>query len=445
MATRRISSSNYLGVGLAIATGAVVNLSWSPQASAQVQDLNLPAQMNITAPPPVVAPPSAEIVSDNFVTFLSGTNQGACKSITSPEVLQLALDVDRYQSLFASANTKGLFRAGMSDAEKIEFLLRHPEKVKEILRPLAGTSNNANNEANRPLVAFPPQTNIKFGCNAQPTVVKVSFPFNPTSETNVLKSGNNSSPGGSAGFGGNVLATTAGLRPLDLVALSAGEGSSRYDPHPTSSNDTATSYIAYQYFLGAEGYVNGKMIPIDEHSQNAPKQNLITIDTLAFGFQNQTSFTPTFHAEKADLFTPQFTLSRQNIGLDDPKRTDCALADAFCRYLSLSLTVGESLSDVAIQQNFNVAVSATPGWRIDDTLTLSLPATMTARDYQHFVGGRRDLQLQVGPMLMYTPANKLFTFSLPVSYYKNYSSVTAAEWSGLVIQPTLTIAFCTGC
>jgi hypothetical protein len=236
------------------------------------------------------------------------------------------------------------------------------------------------------------------------------------------------------------------------MALSAGEGSSRYNPFPASSNDTTTALIAYQYFLSAEGYVNGKMVPINDKTINPPAGTLITTNTVQFGVLNQSSYTPTFHNEKADIITPQVTFSSQNIRLGDPSAPICGSIQqqpngppvdnrSFCYFANVSLTVGESLSDVPKQENFNIAASVSPGWRIDDSLTLSLPTTVTARDYQQVVGGRRDLQVQVGPLLAYTPPSKLFTFTLPVSYYKNYSTLTAAAWSGFVIQPTLTISF----
>jgi hypothetical protein len=54
-------------------------------------------------------------------------------------------------------------------------------------------------------------------------------------------------------------------------------------------------------------------------------------------------------------------------------------------------------------------------------------------------GGRRDLLLQAGPALTNTNGN--VSFQLPVTYFKNYSTVSTAAWSGLVVQPTLTISF----
>jgi hypothetical protein len=48
--------------------------------------------------------------------------------------------------------------------------------------------------------------------------------------------------------------------------------------------------------------------------------------------------------------------------------------------------------------------------------------------------------LQIGPTLTYTPSQYIQA-SLPVTYNQNYSSVSAAAWHGVVVQPTLTIIF----
>jgi hypothetical protein len=118
---------------------------------------------------------------------------------------------------------------------------------------------------------------------------------------------------------------------------------------------------------------------------------------------------------------------------------------AFCYYLDWSLTAGQTLSDVPTQQNTNFAASVTPGWRIKDTdWKLTLPTVVTSRFYNDVVGGRRDVLFQIGPALSYSkPAlagRPYITFSLAVTYNQNCSTVAAASWRGVVIQPTLTIA-----
>ncbi len=437
MSSRHLSFTKYIGTGFAFSIAFAS--FFGAGVDARAQDLNLQTQINITSPPPfTTTPPSTDIVSDNYVTWLSdvtwlsGAKKGSCSPVSSLEVLQFAAR-SMSPKKFAEESVSG---RPMSEENKIEFLRKNPQELNKILKGLVAQGDNSK---------FKPfelkQSPIKFGCDAQPTTVKVSFPFNPTNETNILKKGNNGSPGESFGFGGNVLATTAGLRPLDLVALSAGEASARYIPNVSPNLDTVTGYLAYQYFLNARGIENGQWVPVDENNKNPPPANMITVNTVAFGLLNQTSYAPTFHTEKADFLTPQFTLSSQNIDLDDPSHLDCASFKAFCHYANLSLTVGQSFSDVLSQQNFNVAGSATLGWRMTSELTLALQAMATAKDYEDFVGGRRDLLLQVGPALTYVPTNNLFTFMLPVSYYKNYSTVSAAAWSGLVVTPTLTIAF----
>ena len=143
--------------------------------------------------------------------------------------------------------------------------------------------------------------------------------------------------------------------------------------------------------------------------------------------------------------SPQVTLARQNISLagnafcTPPPGADGKKAlPGYCYYADLSLTIGQTFSDLLTQQNFNIAGGATVGWRIHHTdFVVALQTTVTSRTYTNFPGGRRDVQ--VGPVLKYTRGN--FAFSLPVTYNQNFSSVAAAEWNGVVIQPTLTISF----
>jgi hypothetical protein len=76
---------------------------------------------------------------------------------------------------------------------------------------------------------------------------------------------------------------------------------------------------------------------------------------------------------------------------------------------------------------------------------------LTPRYFEYVTGGRRDIMVQGGPLLTYAPASmKIFansnttqsvSFSLPVNYFQNYSTVAKYSWGGLVIQPTLTVAF----
>jgi len=297
-------------------------------------------------------------------------------------------------------------------------------------------------------------------CNPQKTKIKVSFPFNPTYESNVLKAPGNS-PGTSVGFGGNVLVTSGtGIkeRPYDLLVFTAGDASARYSQFPSKSLDIVTALGFYQFFIDGVGYRNG--VPVDitpENHNRIPPQNLITIDTLSIGVQNQTVFLPTFHSESANLLTPQITLARTNISLtgsDKGNSCDTATKDpqgknfGFCYYADLALTAGQTFSDQLTQQNANLAASVTPGWRIDHSdWKLALPAVATARTFENFTGGRQDLLLQIGPSLMYSGASldtsvaPAVAFSLALSYYQNYSTVSAAVWHGVIIQPTLTVAF----
>jgi hypothetical protein len=299
--------------------------------------------------------------------------------------------------------------------------------------------------------------------NPQP-VVKFNLPFNPTYESNVLKSDLHNSPGGSIGFGGLLQivapAPTGPVgRTFDVIALSEQEQSVRYGQYPSKSFDSLITQGAYQYFLGASGYDELKRsfspITTDTPKTDIPPLNLITINSLAFGIQDQAVFTPGFRSESVDLFTPQVTFNRQNQDLSFDHTTCWAQVldprqKGFCYYTDLSLTLGQTFSDVPTQTNSNIAVAATPGWRIPySDWKLTLPMTMTGRAYEQVAGGRDDLLLQIGPALTYAPPaifDRLgfayaINFSVSLTYNQNYSTLLTAAWRGYIVMPTLTVAF----
>jgi hypothetical protein len=287
--------------------------------------------------------------------------------------------------------------------------------------------------------------------------VKVSFPFNPTYESNVLKSNQNNSPGTSLGFGGAVQVTIPGIetRPLDVIGLSAQSQSVRYGQFPSKSFDAIITQAAYQFFIDAYGLgSDGKPFGVyyNTPKEQLPPTNMITVNTVAVGVQNQTVYLPLFRTETVDLFTPQITFNHLNMPLADRQcaaRIPDPSKDGFCYYADISLTLGETLSDVPSQQNANVAVAVTPGWRIPDSdWRLTLPTTATARDYQNVAGGRQDVLLQVGPTLAYAPppfidisAITSVLFTLSATYNQNFSTISKDAWHGVIIMPTLTIAF----
>jgi hypothetical protein len=455
MAKQRVVSSNYLGVGLAIATGVAANFGSSLEAQAQVNP-NIQTQLNIVSPPlqTMLAQP------ENSSQMLTAFKKNGSTKCPTPNTGNSDLDSVIYSTTKLSSADRDKLRTSVhaKSSESIADLVAKPGMVAVLKETLINIHK----------FQFAPVT-PKFECNyRQPSTVKISAPFNPTYETNILKSGNNSSPGESAGFGGNVLVTTGVKdRPWDLVALSASEASARYTPNFSPSFDSLTSQAAYQMFLHAYGYDPKSGAFVDNLNpktdvKNLPPTGLITFDTLAFGYQNQTAFTPTFKAEKADLLTPQVTLGRQNIGLDDLNAKPCMDSNGnqrFCTYANFSITAGQTFSDVKPLQNVNFAASATLGWNMTPAWSLTLPATATAKSFEDIVGGRRDLLLQVGTALNYnSPSIQLtcpdnpnsmcnngeavsYTFSLPVTFYKNYSTLSTAKWSGFIVMPTLTFSF----
>jgi hypothetical protein len=294
--------------------------------------------------------------------------------------------------------------------------------------------------------------------SASRTLMKFSLPFNPTGESNVLKSDQSNSAGTSLGFGGNVQLFVPGANKFDVIGLGASEQSVRYGQFASKSFDSVTSQAAYQLFLSASGYKTDtdriQAITRDTHDKDIPPLNMITVESVAFGFQNQTVYTPGFHTESVNLFTPQVTYNIQNLPLAGHTGCNTEIPDprkqGFCYFADFSFTGGQTFSDVATQQNSNFSVSMTPGKRIDYTdLKLTLPITVTERFYVDVPGGRNDVLFQIGPALTYAPppffdatgGSYSALFSVSATYNQNYSTVATAAWHGFIIMPTLTVAF----
>jgi hypothetical protein len=269
------------------------------------------------------------------------------------------------------------------------------------------------------------------------------------------------------GYGGTLQAFVPVSDPahkFDVVGFSAQSQSVRYTQFPTKSFDSITTQAAYQLFVGASGYQsNHASFSIDPTKTDlakidlgtVPAVGMITIDSVAFGFQNQTVYTAAFHNETVDLFTPQITFNRQNWDLSGKgKACQAEIADprkdGFCFAADFSMTFGQTFSDVASQTNTNLALSVAPGLRVPNTdWKLTLPFTVTERAYENVAGGRQDTLFQIGPALTYAPppftnsdgGSYAVSFSLPVTYNQNYSTVATDAWHGFVAMPTLTIAF----
>jgi hypothetical protein len=465
MCVRRAGSAKHLFVGVAILS--VFALGAASEANAQI-DPNLQSRIITLSPPITVLTPevNSEIVE-------AGRQLGAdqCPPDEWYEKNQLRFGKPRLTDLADQAvkiikdaraararfkpnvqeekvTREDFIKHGVIDVKKIQQAMRQPDVKKY------GSRHHVNS-----LLTSLSLLSISFNCKPQPRGVKISFPFNPTYETNVLRSDANSHPDWSLGFGGSVLVTGPGLadRPYDVVGFNVSSASARYSAFPSKSLDTLTEQGIYQIYLGA---YHPDWSPIDAKSGQIT--NLLTIDTLALGFVNQTAYLPGYRVETADLFTPQFTLARQNIPLSRdicqtlpaPSPTKSPAPGAppppdprgSCYYVDLALTVGQTFSDVTTQQNTNVAVSATPGLRIDNSnWKVTLPMVATAREYDNVLGGRQDVLLQVGPATTYTlPTAKgapSLMLSLAATYNRNYSTLSTAAWHGYIIQPTLTAAF----
>ena len=373
-----------------------------------------------------------------------------CRSRNDPAVMNKALESRKRKDPTATA----------------AYYVDHPDQFEPDFIE-AQKADLARKRRQNPELVGPP-VNPNYACHtAQPINVTLNVPFNPTWESNVLRNPANNSPGFSLGFGAAAMITTPGVAgsPLDLVSYGVSSASARYPSFLSKSLDSVTEQAAYQMFLEGFYYPDGKQSLTEFDQKRIPKDlpagNLITYDTLSFGVQNQTAFLPGLRPETADLFTPQVMLARSNISLlgsspsnvcdpNPPKpgvvpgKSDTA---GFCYYIDLSLTAGQTLSDVPTQQNANLVASVTPGWRIDQTdWKLTLPTVVTSRFYNDVVGGRSDVLFQIGPNLSYSkpamgPGGPFVSFSITATYNQNFSTLSTASWRGVIIQPTLTIAF----
>lgn len=275
---------------------------------------------------------------------------------------------------------------------------------------------------------------------AQPTTISFTFPSAPIYESNANRSNTLGRSDASISFGGGFTVTTQGFRNLDVIGISAGTNLVRYARLSGNSFDTLTASAQYQLFLGAYD-VSSKMLDLTHGSLLPTGQ--VTFNTLTFGLQNSTAFSPVFHAETTSLTTPTLVYSWQNIPFSHALCATKLHADtnSFCYYADLSVTVGHTLADVRALENTNLAVSATLGDRIGNTDFLALwGTTITGRTYDNVVGGRNDVMVQFGPKLQYKPFDRITT-SIGVTYNRNYSSLATANWHGWIVQSGLTLSF----
>ncbi|MGO9700936.1 MAG: hypothetical protein ACLPX7_16920 [Xanthobacteraceae bacterium] len=418
-------------------------------ARAQINP-NIQTQANILFPPITTVP-----LSPAKVTSVSAAGAKILKAIDYPKELcpptekqiENALVSVMSATKFWSA-AKELSRGRLAPMETLNANAEAADKLATAI------SSDPLLKARFKQAIIPP--NFKYYCG-QPTTLKASLQFNPTYETDALKTGYNTSPDGSIDFNGGVLATTGvgQARPYDLIFFNAQGASARYVTYSSKSLDTITAQAAYQYFIDGYFYNNGTPVAINR--DHIPPTSAVTFDVASFGVVNQTLFTPGFRYQSADLFTPQITLARQNFDLTGPGKTcetstRATASQNFCYYMDLSLTAGQTFADVPSLANLNFAAAATVGTRFNYTdWSLAGQAIVTSRSYENVPGGRQDFLIQAGPVLTYSTApqpllkgsttSQSLSFSLPISYFQNFSTVSKDAWGGFIIQPTLTIAF----
>src|SRR5580692_7081417 len=202
----RVLPSNYLGVGLAIATSLAANLGSARQAQAQApNNLNLQTQLDIIMPP---VSPQLPLPTQPGSNPFAGLDQTLVRLSTGAVFVQ----TKALRSVALRIQPPAKNAAVLAGKKNVPPL--SAQEAKDIVEGCLSKSDSANcTEAQRRKF----ETELAFfAVNPNPTVVtrqpqkvQISFPFNPSYETNTLKSlGNNNSPGESAGFGGNVVITT---------------------------------------------------------------------------------------------------------------------------------------------------------------------------------------------------------------------------------------------
>jgi hypothetical protein len=473
----RTTFSKYLVC--AVAVGMASGLGWSDRALAQA-DLNIQSRLQTYAFP--LVPTLSDILRPT-------DNQGACLAdaafivmLKQNGLLKLkeslaALD-NGLSGIFLKQNPLyGYLKENAHKQEAANILadfFKDPANVRELKKKVPGyffslsgldtiklPNNSVSKRTNKftTFIGFPISFCIDPTATQTQSTTKISLPITPTAESNVLKSNLNNSHGESFGFGGAVQIVTPMLKSFDLIAVTAASQSVRYDPFSSKSFDSLTAQAAYQFFLGASGYDSngnlvGRITPKTDPSA-IPPVNMITVQSVALGFQNQTVFVPTFHSESVNLFTPQVSYNAQNIPFAGPGACQAAIPDprreGFCYAADFSLTVGQTFADVTTQQNANVAVALTPGVRIDHSdWKVTLPITATGRAYEDVPVRRDDVLLQVGPAFAYSPPSLYTTpggdtiaaqFTFSATYNRNYSTLATAAWHGYVALANLTFAF----
>jgi hypothetical protein len=459
----------FLGVRLVIAGVAVFCLSPAP-GHAQVSP-NIQTQANILSPPVTALPLGTNVMTSLISTSLPEARQAAQdKSVFAKGACQPTDEEIKKAAKAAKHATKGASALSSRDERELT--------DKEIANNLRMNPEFLTQFKTKFVAA--PQTPVWTAhCKGQPSSVKVTFQLNPTYETNALKAGSNSSSDGAFNGNGGFLAST-GLgpdRPFDLVYLNAQAATSRYFTYSTKSLDTLTEQAAYQYFIGGTYYDDKSRgtVPLTRDQIPSTSNRAVTFDTVSFGVLNQTTYVPTFRYMSANLLTPQITLARQNWNLDPggplclagsrpPTNPDSTSSSPvppnknpqtpanYCYYVDLALTVGQTFSEISTLENANVSASVTFGKRLaGKDWTVAVQAVVTPRYYQYVPGGRQDVLLQAGPVVTYSPApKKLFansnildsvSFSVAANYFQNYSTIAKNSWNGVIIQPTLTIAF----
>jgi hypothetical protein len=451
-------------------------------AQAQQSNLNLPDFINRAAPPIAQSlqdSPSRQhrVFSKGLVHDIEGKglteNEKSKAPCVTPHKYLLNRIAERTRNLIRDLSSEippGAMHpnevAATNPLQALDRIRRyiesHPsasrEEINELLRTVKyrKPAHGRLGPFNAPVVSPNPIAPSTACGGEQPTTVKIGGPLNGSYESNILKADKTPNSGLTTGFGGNAVVTTGGVRPYDIAGFGTGTGSARYAQFSTRSLDVWSSMAFYQFYLRGTTYKDHELYSIEDPTVQelilAP--NMVTFDTLLIGLQNQTAYTQPFRHETADLVTPQIILSRQNMSVfggdegnicfnDDPKKK------AFCSYADVALLLGQAFSDQSSQQFVTFGLSATLGQRFENDWKLMLQTAMTDKIYDDFRGGRRDLTLQVGPTLSYATnlrndpilGQTTLTFTLPMTYTANYSTVAAASWHGFVILPTLTFAF----
>jgi hypothetical protein len=244
MCVQRVLPRSYLLLGLAISTAITFGSAFEAQAQA---DFNIQSRLNTFTTPLVLSPdiatPSAT-PSDPTAAVFSSFSKGA-RNAAAPKGGACIKDKDFVLLILKKLSTEGKLRYMPEDLQDLKSgkdpRLAKPEDAARILNHILSRLNDSQDGAILQWLKDPQPPKgskksqdvgvalsalpVSFCDYSPPPTGKVSSPFNPSLESNVLKSNTNVQADRALGYGGTAQVTAAGFRPYDVMGLSIGSAS----------------------------------------------------------------------------------------------------------------------------------------------------------------------------------------------------------------------------